>query len=377
MENNNLKEKVKLKIAISKLKEKENIAMKEKNYSIKKAIIAASFILLFSGVGIAAPKLVEKIWQEPEKVEKFYSEERPKSEIVEEVKIKAITEDEAKENALNILKEYGYENEVIESIELIENPVNYDLDYLIKTESKCTVLIDAINSKNYSFESNVLYKDIDHYRGKREDLEKVVRDICKNHNIDLTEYDVLNVSKNGFTEEDAYIWYFNFYKKYGDIVNTYENISVAIIPEINELFWITVDEKPFENNEIVITEEEAKQIALENEKKVPTGLKIKDLQVALDITEMNGYAYTRTNDYEQYIKQTSTPNYPNENRIYHRVENKIRKAWMVSVQYEYDEEKQLSPSNYSFTYFVDATTGEIIGGTKGGMLSWYKLKNNL
>lgn len=377
MENNNLKEKVKLKIAISKLREKENIAMKEKKYSIKKAIIAASFVLLFSGVGIAAPKLVEKIWQEPEKVEKFYSEERPKSEIVEEVKIKAITEDEAKEIALNILKEYGYENEVIESIELIENPVNYDLDYLIKTESKCTVQIDAINSKNYSFESNVLYKDIDHYRGNREDLEKIVRDICKNHNIDLTEYDVLNVSKNGFTEEDAYIWYFNFYKKYGDIVNTYENISVAIIPEINELFWIIVDEKTFENNEIVITEEEAKQIALENEKKVPTGLKIKDLQVALDITEMNGYAYTRTNDYEQYIKQTSTPNYPNENRIYHRVENKIRKAWMVNVQYEYDEEKQLSPSNYSFTYFVDATTGEIIGGTKGRMLSWYKLKNNL
>lgn len=377
MENNNLKEKVKLKIAISKLREKENIAMKEKKYSIKKAIIAASFVLLFSGVGIAAPKLVEKIWQEPEKVEKFYSEERPKSEIVEEVKIKAITEDEAKEIALNILKEYGYENEVIESIELIENPVNYDLDYLIKTESKCTVQIDAINSKNYSFESNVLYKDIDHYRGNREDLEKIVRDICKNHNIDLTEYDVLNVSKNGFTEEDAYIWYFNFYKKYGDIVNTYENISVAIIPEINELFWIIVDEKTFENNEIVITDEEAKQIALENEKKVPTGLKIKDLQVALDITEMNGYAYTRTNDYEQYIKQTSTPNYPNENRIYHRVENKIRKAWMVNVQYEYDEEKQLSPSNYSFTYFVDATTGEIIGGTKGRMLSWYKLKNNL
>ena len=62
MENNNLKEKDKLKIAISKLREKENIAMKEKKYSIKKAIIAASFVLLFSGVGIAAPKLVEKIW---------------------------------------------------------------------------------------------------------------------------------------------------------------------------------------------------------------------------------------------------------------------------------------------------------------------------
>lgn len=377
MENNNLKEKVKLKIAISKVKEEGNIAMKNKNYNIKKIAVVASFVLMFSGVGLATQKVIEKIWKEPEKVEKFYSEDRQTSEIVEEVKTKAITEEEAKEIALNILKEYGYENEVIESIELIENPVNYDLDYLIKTESKCTVQIDAINSKNYFFESNVLYKDIAHYRGKRDELEKIVRDICKNHNIDLTEYEILNVSKNGFTEEDAYIWYFNFYKKYGDIVNTYENISVAIIPEINELFWVRVDEMPFDNNEIVITEEEAKQIVLENEKKVPTGLEIKDLHVALDITEMNGYAYTRTNDYEQFIKQNSTYGYPPEDIIYHRVENKIRKAWMVCVQYEYDEEKTLPTTSYAFTYFVDVTTGEIIGGIQKPMLSWYKLKNNL
>lgn len=377
MENNNLKEKIKLKIAISKLKEKENMAMKNRNYSIKKAIIAASFILLFSGVGIAAPKIVEKIWNEPEKIEEFYSNEGRRREVPEKEKMRAISEDEARKRALEILKEYGYENEVIENVTLVENPSNYDMFYKMETKNNCSVSVDAMGTENYSFESNVLYKDIDHYRGNREELEKVVRDICKKHNIDLTEYEVLNVRTNGLSQDEAYIWYFNFYKKYGDIVNSYENISVAIVPEINELFWIIVDEKPFENNEIVITEEEAKQIVLENEKNVPTGLKIKDLQVALDITEMNGYAYTRTKDYEQYIKQNSIPNYPYEDIVYHRVENKIRKAWMVCVQYEYDEEKTLPSTLYSFTYFVDASTGEIIGGIPMGMLSWYKLKNNL
>ena len=377
MKNNNLNEKVKLKIAISKLKEEENIAMKNRNYKISKIAVVASFVLLFSGVGLATQKVIEKIWQEPEKIEEFYSKEGDKREIPEKEKMRAISEDEAKNRALEILKEYGYENEIIESIELIENPLNYDLDYKIKTESKCTVQIDAINSKNYLFESNVLYKDINHYRGNREELERVVRDICKNHNIDLSEYKVLNVRTNALSQDEAYIWYFNFYKKYGDIVNSYENISVAIIPEINEIFWIIVDEKPFENNEIVITEEEAKQIVLENEKKVPTGLKIKDLYVAMDITEMNGYAYTRTNDYEQFIEQNSTYKYPYEDIVYHKVENQIRKAWMVCVQYEYDEEKALPSELYSFTYFVDVTTGEIIGGIPKAMLSWYKLKNNL
>lgn len=377
MEKDSLKEKIKLKIAISKLKEEENIAMKEKKFNIKKTIIAASFLILFSGVGIAAPKIVEKIWNEPEKIEKFYSNDGKRREIPEEAKIKIITKNEAEQLALKILKEYGYENEIIENIELVENPINYDMKYTIVTKEKCLVQIDAINTKNYCFTSNIAYKDIKNYRGNREEIEKEVRDICKNHNIDLSDYEVLNVSTNALNEEDAYIWYFNFYKKYGEIVNTYENISIAIVPEINELYWVIVDEKTFENNEIVITEEEAKQIVLENEKNVPTGLEIKDIYVAMDITEMNGYAYTRTNDYEQFIEQISTYQYPYEDIVYHRVENKIRKAWMVCVQYEYDEERTLPTTLYSFTYFVDVTTGEIIGGFQGGMLSWYNLKNNL
>lgn len=377
MKNNNLNEKVKLKIAISKLKEEENIAMKSKNYKISKIAVAASFVLLFSGVGLATQKVIEKIWQEPEKIEEFYSKEGDRREVPEKEKMRVMSEDEAKNRALEILKEYGYENEEIENVTLIENPSNYDMFYKIETKNKCLVNVDAKGTENYSFESNVLYKDIDHYRGNREELEKVVRDICKNHNIDLTEYEVLNVRTNASSQDEAYIWYFNFYKKYGDIVNSYENISVAIIPEINEIFWIIVDEKSFENNEIVITEEEAKQIVLENEKKVPTGLKIKDLYVAMDITEMNGYAYTRTNDYEQFVKQNSIYQYPYEDIVYHRVENQIRKAWMVCVQYEYDEEKALPSTLYSFTYFVDVTTGEIIGGIPKAMLSWYKLKNNL
>lgn len=377
MENNNLKEKVKLKIAISKLKEEGNIAMKNKNYKINKIAVVASFILLFSGVALATQKVIEKIWKEPEKIEKFYSNEGERREIPQETKAKAISEEKAIEKAIKILKEYGYENEIIESIDLVESPMNYEMKYTITTKGKCLIQIDAIDTNNYSFSSNVLYKDIKHYRGDRDNLEKVVRDICENHNIDLTEYEVLNVSTNAASQDEAYIWYFNFYKKYGEIINTYENISIAIVPEINELYWIVVNEKPFENNEIVITEEEAKQIVLENEKNVPTGLKIKDLYVAMDITEMNGYAYTRTNDYEQFIEQNSIYQYPYENIVYHRVENKIRKSWMVCVQYEYNEEKTLPNELYSFTYFVDVTTGEIIGGIPKAMLSWYKLKNNL
>ena len=48
---------------------------------------------------------------------------------------------------------------------------------------------------------------------------------------------------------------------------------------------------------------------------------------------------------------------------------------MVAVIYDMDIDA--SPSDKCYTYFVDTTTGEIIGGRKWYHETWYKLKNNL
>lgn len=345
-----------------------------KKHIFEKIITVSSIFFMGCSVVFATSYIAyEKIFKEPEKIENFYTASGDIRNITEKEKNDSITEDEAKEKSLEILKKYGYENEIIEKIELVSNPVNYRLFYKVKTQNKHSIQIDAINTENYSI-TPYIKEDISNYRGTREELEKYVREFCKKHDIDLSEYNVLNVNKNRITDEDSYIWYFYFYKKYDNIVNTYEEVSIAIVPEINEIFWIVINKEPFENNEIVITQEEAKQIVLKAEEKIPTGLAINDIYVNLDITEMNGDAYQRINDYEKYCEKI-TENYPLEDIEYYRTDYLIRKAWMVAVIY--DTNSDSSPIDKCYTYFVDVTTGEIIGGKKGYHESWYKLKNNL
>ena len=59
-----------------------------------------------------------------------------------------------------------------------------------------------------------------------------------------------------------------------------------------------------------------------------------------------------------------TPNYPNEERDYYKVDDKVRKAWVVVITYEddYGEDTVKRYTEGKYSYFVDATTGEIIGG---------------
>src|SRR5699024_1704978 len=128
------------------------------------------------------------------------------------------------------------------------------------------------------------------------------------------------------TEEDSYLWYIDFYKEYNGIINPYERISVGYVPEINEIYYFVVCDSKYENNSLEITEEQAKQIALEAEQKIDTGYKIKSVKTKLDIDRMNGDAYLRTTDYEQYCKQ-STIEYPSKNYVEYRTEKSVRKVW--------------------------------------------------
>ena len=76
---------------------------------------------------------------------------------------------------------------------------------------------------------------------------------------------------------------------------------------------------------------------------------------------MNGYAYLRKNDYEHYYESRTTPNYPIEKLQYYRVEDNIRQVWRVKLEFEQTNNSKYNREN-SFTYFIDTTTGEVVGG---------------
>ena len=64
------KNKVKFKIAISKIKEENDIVMENKTKSILKTVATATIgILLSSGIVFAGTKVYENIWKTPEKIQ--------------------------------------------------------------------------------------------------------------------------------------------------------------------------------------------------------------------------------------------------------------------------------------------------------------------
>ena len=79
MDNNKIFEKVKMKIAISNVKE-EDIVMNKRKLNIGKGIgIAACITLSMTGVVFASSKIIESIWKNPEKVNPTY-------EIIDEIR---------------------------------------------------------------------------------------------------------------------------------------------------------------------------------------------------------------------------------------------------------------------------------------------------
>lgn len=81
---------------------------------------------------------------------------------------------------------------------------------------------------------------------------------------------------------------------------------------------------------------------------------------------MNENVYLRENFKEEYENGTLNMEKTGENTyklkddaVMYKTEERVRKVWCVVVIYNLDEPYQ------GYTYYVDSTTGEIIGGQLG------------
>lgn len=349
---------------------REGLNKKKQHHSILKTILLSCASLMITiGVVYAGSVIYDKVWKTPEKMVGFYGEENNNTDIIEnQMYDGVISKKEAKEKAEIILEKFGYKDEKIKSMELSNYSNNYELTWRIEMENEITLEFDAKggNYLNIRF-NNILHKDIENYRTTKEKAESTARELCKNYGYDLTQYNDIEVSSNLISENDAYIWYTDFKKEYDGFVNPYESIYVGFVPEINELYYFIVYNTKYDNNPVNITKEEAIETAINNEEKIDVGYEITSTSASLDIVKMNGDAYLRSMDYTQYKKQQSQ-NYPIENYVEYRTEALVRKAWKVTIEYDIGEEKNriLDETGITYrvyTYYIDATTGEIIGGT--------------
>lgn len=343
-----------------KSKESRNLIMKVN--TIKKAIIVATSLLLGSGVVFAATKTYENIWKQPETYEFSY-------ELTEQEKKVAISEDEAKKKATEYLSKIGLDKE-INGLTLMKdaygNEVIWDIGFesgTMRMNSKGEFESLNIPSYNYTIPYN--------YGITREEARKVAKELLSKYNPNNNDnkYELVSLKRNGEKDEDAYIWYADFYKKYDGLLNEYEKISIGWIPKINGLYSLSFENYKYENNEQVISKEDAIRIATEKDRQIETRHNIVSADAEIGIDKMNTEVIYREKNIEDYEKGTINFVFsenglvsPKEDAVFYKVDNRVRKVWEVTICYDYYKYDKDFPER--FVYYIDATTGEIIGGNR-------------
>lgn len=347
---------------------KNGLKQKKTHGSILKKV--ASFLIITfatSGIvfaaGVAYENYEKNIWKAPQKVT---GENAQNNDNQNETKQNTMSEDEARKKGQDILEKFGYGNDKIKTLKLVGSPDNYDLKWYIETEQEILIDFDANGEGSFSIlnQNKPYNKDIQKYRTSTKEAEKTASKLAKKYGYDTEQYKNVKVSSNMNSDSESYIWSVAFYKEYDGVINPYERIEISFIPQINEIICFTFIDKKFENNPIEIKEDNAKEIALKEEQKNDIKYEIKNIETKLKIEAMNGYAYLRTNNYEQLHEQTSSSNYPYENWVFYRTESRIRRIWLVTIVYDIPNkyDGNYNPNDERVSYFVDVTTGEIIGG---------------
>lgn len=351
----------------------QNGLNRNKKHSSLMKKVASFFIITFisSSIVFATTSIMHEkksVWEEPERVDAGSIKNNDNQNIHQQ---NIMSEDEAREKANEILERFGYKDEVIKEIELQEYAESYDSCWHITTEQNMDIFIDSSGDGSFSISNgNIDYKDIEHYRTTKEAAVDTAREIAKKYGYDTQDYGYVKVDSNmNLDEKKAYRYMVTFCKEYDGIRNLYESIFIEFIPQINFVEYFSVYNKKFENNPVEITREKAEEIALNEESKLKDTQEMYDIdkiETKLKIVSMNGNAYFRANDYEQLRKQHYA-SYPYEEHVFYRVRSQIRMAWVVTIIYNIPDDVNrfdgsFDPNDEKFNYFIDATTGEIIGG---------------
>lgn len=337
---------------LKKLLVDEKIIEVNKNKVIRFLVLIFAIGLLTSGIVYASVSIYKKyIWKEPEKFN--YMEEK---EVTEEDKQNIMTEEEAKEKVLEIAKKLGYDNLNIEKAEIIKYPDDKEIEWMFNFKEKIFIQIDAYTGKLRSFSDNSIDDTKIESKMSKEEVEQVIREIYNNLGY-TNEYTLIDLSKVSVVD-NTNLWQADFCKVYDGVVNTYECIRITVIPETNHLYGLNIFDYKTENNPIEISEEDAINIAKEKAKSL--GRKeeeIESINAELKFEKMNTFVYSQEMYEERNNVSTNTTTISStEDNYSYRTDNLVRKVWRIEIKYKNDLFSDVE------AYFIDCTTGEIIGG---------------
>lgn len=380
-----IKEKLKMKIAISQIKNEEEKAMNKKEKFVLKNIgIAACILMSLTGVVFAGSKVIEKVFKEPKKYESYnelleeYRQIQGSQEVTQEDETKAVDMEQAVAEANNVLNKFGYESQNFAVKELKKNYIlGANLAYCFATNKDLNkgiqVDINAENGKCVGICDKNLWnkKIITDPISKEEAIEKS-EEIYKLFGLKEDEYKLKQIEggpEAKYDGENPNTWNITYAKTYDGAFNYFERIEMYFGIKDDKLLLYSVYVKnehvEFNNNEIVISKEDAKKIALEEDKKITDNdvdftiinLEIRQVNSWIYLLEQNGGKYP---DFKQEkLEDGTTVTYPQ----YRTVENRARKVWTVNIHYKKGKPDSNNEKKYNTkSIFVDVTTGEIIGG---------------
>ena len=334
------------------------------NNKLKKVLATSCVgIILTSSIVFAGYTIYEKVWKEPIKYD--ITQEKP-AVISDEEKEQLISEDEIKLKATTLLKELGYADKEIKKIDLNRSYSNESNSYYaIYTEDE----YNQVNSnKNIGININFNAEtgDFEYFiNNDFDELTNSLEIISKETAIDMAKNTLNNIGYStdayeikSYDNINGNEWNICFSRSYNGIYNRYDEFQInfgvinnhIVVKSINGL----VNDK-FENNEFTISEEEAKNIA-QNKENEFSNQPIINVTAEKSIEKMNTFIYCLENNIE------------NQSSI--KIEDRIRNVWVIKIEHEktpQNTDETLSDMEYvkeymSKKYFIDATTGEIIGG---------------
>ena len=299
---------------------------RKSNLLLKLATTTSCLVMVCTGVFATSYIVYEKVWKKPVIVNQEEENANVEKEISKEEKENYISEEDAIKIANEVINKLDYKNIQISNVG--DSSIN-------NRDIKCDEISEA-------------------------QVNKIAREIYNKLGLfdDENKYEIVNTKKvdMAFGEHINSLWEVSFGKMYN---GTYDksNISTICFSICDNNIVISsitfIDNNNFENNPIIITKEEAIEIATNKEKEF-SNLEISDTTADLSIEKMNIFIYCLEN------------NIINENGEI-KTDDITRNVWVVDVKHN----KETKPKDakietvkklYNKKYYIDATTGEIIGG---------------
>ena len=334
---------------------------RKSNLLLKLATTTSCLIMICTGVFATSYIVYEKVWKKPVIVNQEEENSNVEKEISKEEKENYISEEDAIKIANEVINKLDYKNIQISNVDLKRKYNNEYSGHYILRSNNILITINAETGKlEYFGDSSINNRDIKCDEISETQVNEIAREIYNKLGLfdNENKYEIVNTKKvdMAFGEHINSLWEVSFGKMYN---GTYDksNISTICFSICDNNIVISsitfIDNNNFENNPIIITKEEAIEIATNKEKEF-SNLEISDTTADLSIEKMNIFIYCLEN------------NITNENGEI-KTDDITRNVWVVDVKHNKetkpkDAEIETVKKLYNKKYYIDATTGEIIGG---------------